>query len=72
MNVDDIINFWFEELDQSQWWIKDLALDQLIIDRFSAIHQSANDCELFEWRSSPRGKLAEIIILIDLGTHSAL
>ena len=19
MNVDDIINFWFEELDQSQW-----------------------------------------------------
>jgi uncharacterized protein (DUF924 family) len=63
MNVDDIIKFWFEELEQSQWWIKDLALDQLIIDRFSAIHQSANDCELFEWRSSPRGKLAEIIIL---------
>ena len=63
MNADDILNFWFQELDQSQWWVKDLAFDQLIIDRFFKIHQSAIACELFEWRASPRGRLAEIIIL---------
>jgi uncharacterized protein (DUF924 family) len=63
MNADDILNFWFKELKQSQWWVKDLAFDQLIIDRFSKIHQSANACELFEWRSSPKGRLAEIIVL---------
>ena len=63
MNKDDILNFWFKEVAQSQWWVKDLAFDQLIIDRFRAIHQSANACELFEWRSSPKGRLAEIIVL---------
>ena len=63
MNADDILNFWFKEIEQSQWWVKKIAFDQLIIDKFSNIHQSANACELFEWRLSPRGRLAEIIIL---------
>jgi len=63
MNADDILNFWFKEVEQSQWWVKDLAFDQLILDKFANIHQSANACELFEWRSSPRGRLAEIIVL---------
>jgi uncharacterized protein (DUF924 family) len=63
MNPEDILHFWFQEIEQSQWWIKDLAFDQLIIDKFSTIHYSANACELFEWRTSPRGRLAEIIIL---------
>jgi uncharacterized protein (DUF924 family) len=63
MNEDDILNFWFKEIEQSQWWVKDLAFDQLIIDRFTTIHQSANACELFELRSSPKGRLTEIIVL---------
>lgn len=63
MNADDILKFWFKDIKQSQWWIKDLAFDQLIIDKFSTIHQSANACELFKWRSSPKGRLAEIIVL---------
>ena len=63
MNADDILNFWFQEIEQSQWWIKDLAFDQLIIDKFSAIHQSAHCCELFSWRDTAKGRLAEIIVL---------
>ncbi|NQZ21842.1 MAG: DUF924 domain-containing protein [Colwellia sp.] len=63
MNADDILNFWFQDIEQSQWWVKDLTFDQLIIDKFSAIHQSANSCELFSWRATPKGRLAEIIIL---------
>jgi uncharacterized protein (DUF924 family) len=63
MNSDDVLSFWFQELDQSQWWVKDLAFDKLIIDKFSNIHQSANRCELFEWRTTPKGRLAEIIVL---------
>jgi uncharacterized protein (DUF924 family) len=31
MNPEDILHFWFQEIEQSQWWIKDLAFDQLII-----------------------------------------
>jgi uncharacterized protein (DUF924 family) len=63
MTVDDILNFWFKEIEPSQWWVKDLALDELIINRFSTVHQLANNCELFLWRSTPKGRLAEIILL---------
>jgi len=59
----DILKFWFEEIDHAQWWKKDEAFDQLIVERFSGIHARANCCELFEWRASAQGRLAEIIIL---------
>ena len=58
-----VIKFWFEEITPAQWWQKSDKLDALIRDRFSILHQSATRCELFEWRCSPRGRLAEIIIL---------
>lgn len=63
MVYDDILNFWFKEIEQSAWWKKDDAFDQLIIDRFSYIHHKAVQGELFEWRLSPKGSLAEVIIL---------
>lgn len=58
-----ILEFWFEDLEPAQWWKKDAELDQLIIARFSEIHASATRCELFRWRESSRGRLAEIIVL---------
>ncbi len=58
-----ILRFWFEEINQSQWWAKDQKLDELIIKRFSDIHSKATRCELFEWRENPQGRLAEIIVL---------
>lgn len=59
----DILTFWFDEIDQSKWWEKDTQLDQLIIEKFSEIHSAAAKGELFEWRLTPKGRLAEIIIL---------
>lgn len=58
-----VLDFWFEEVDPSQWWTKDLAFDQLIETRFKSLHEQAVQCELFEWRRCARGRLAEIIIL---------
>ncbi|MGY8814039.1 MAG: DUF924 family protein, partial [Gammaproteobacteria bacterium] len=55
--------FWFEEIEESQWWKKDLEFDELIARRFSAIHKKASQCELYNWRDSAEGRLAEIIIL---------
>lgn len=63
MDYMNIISFWFKEIEPKQWWIKDLAFDQLITDKFLAIHQQASQCELFEWRATAQGRLAEIIIL---------
>ena len=59
----EILKFWFEELEPKQWWVKDLELDQLIIARFSEIHDRASRCELSGWRKDASGRLAEIIVL---------
>ncbi len=59
----DIIKFWFEELEPKQWWIKDALLDHLIRERYTNIYDKAIRCELFEWRTTAEGRLAEIIVL---------
>ena len=59
----EILSFWFDEIKPSQWWKKDSNFDQLIIDRFSTVHSQANHCELYTWRQTALGRLAEIIVL---------
>lgn len=60
---ESVLSFWFQELKPEQWFIKDVALDQQVRERFEALHQRAAACELFAWRKDARGRLAEIIIL---------
>jgi len=59
----DVLKFWFEDLKPEDWWKKSDELDASIKDKFSRVHQMATACELEDWRSSPRGRLAEIIVL---------
>lgn len=63
MNYENVLSFWFDEIESSKWWVKDVKFDDLIKNNFLALHQKANNCELFEWRKSARGRLAEIIVL---------
>lgn len=58
-----ILEFWFEEIDRSQWWIKDEKFDESMRQRFLALHRKAVHCELYEWRTTSLGALAEIIVL---------
>jgi uncharacterized protein (DUF924 family) len=60
---EDILHFWFDEIPPSKWWIKSAAFDGLIDARFGGVHRAAARCELFEWRKTPGGRLAEIIVL---------
>ena len=60
---EEILKFWFEEIESAQWWKKDEDFDRALIARFSDIHARAARCELFDWRADPRGRLAEIIVL---------
>ncbi len=59
----DVLNFWFEEISPAQWWAKDPQFDQQITTRFAALHTRAVQCELYEWRDTAHGRLAEIIVL---------
>jgi len=61
--MERVIGFWFEELEPRQHWIKDENLDQLIAQRFSSLHDAAMNGELWSWRKTPEGRLAEILIL---------
>lgn len=63
MNANDIIKFWFEEIPAKNWWIKDQDFDALLVERFFVLHQIANAGELFPWRETAKGRLAEIIVL---------
>lgn len=58
-----ILHFWFEELEPKQWFKRDEALDQQIRERFATTHSAASCCELYTWRETPLGRLAEIIVL---------
>jgi uncharacterized protein (DUF924 family) len=63
MQAQDILHFWFDELGDQQRFAKDLALDAAMRERFGAVLKAASRGELFKWRSTPQGRLAEIIVL---------
>lgn len=63
MNAQNILDFWFKELTQEQWFAPNTELDQKIRSRFGDLLESAKRGELFPWRESAQGRLAEIILL---------
>lgn len=58
-----ILEFWFEQLKPANWWEKNPRLDDAIRQRFGDLHRQAARGELWHWRTSAEGRLAEIILL---------
>ncbi|MCK1968107.1 DUF924 domain-containing protein [Franconibacter sp. IITDAS19] len=63
MEYDTVLAFWFENTPSSQWFKQDAALDKQIRETFYDTWQAACRGELYPWRESSRGRLAEIIVL---------
>ena len=63
MQTYSILHFWFTELTPKQHYAKDAALDEAIRSRFGATLEAAARCELFAWRATPEGRLAEVLVL---------
>ena len=63
MHPHPILHFWFTELTPKQHFAKDAALDEAIRTRFGATLEAAAKCELFAWRATPEGWLAEVLVL---------
>jgi uncharacterized protein (DUF924 family) len=59
----EVLDFWFFETPPEAWWAADPDFDALIRRRFAALHQRASRGELYAWRGTPPGRLAEIIVL---------
>ena len=63
MNSNDVLDFWFNQLQPADWWKKSTELDATIQKRFGELHRQASQGELFAWRNEPKSSLAEIIVL---------
>ena len=63
MTPEHVLDFWFREIDDAAWWRKDLAFDALLRERFGACHDAAARGELWAWRATAHGRLAEVVVL---------
>ena len=62
MNVDAVLRFWLDEVDQSSWYNSSDALDQEIRDRFLETWQQIMEGGYSMWLTYPSGALAYILV----------
>ena len=76
---EDVLEFWFGALDASgkppaersaRWWRKDPAFDEVVVRTFGGDIERAARGELDDWKQSPRGRLA-LVILLDQFSRNA-
>ncbi|MBL4602397.1 MAG: DUF924 domain-containing protein [Emcibacteraceae bacterium] len=63
VTAQEVIDFWFNEINPADWWTKKTIFDKKIKSRFYDIYKKAALGELVNWRYKPLSALAEIIIL---------
>ena len=59
----DVLLFWFQEIEPALWFAADEGFDDLVRRRFPGLVQRAAAGELYSWRATADGRLAEIIVL---------
>ncbi len=60
---EEILTFWFKEIEPAKWWTAEQAFDEQVRSRFTRRLQQAIAGELYTWRSTTKGRLAEVIVL---------
>ena len=63
MTPDTVLDFWFSDETRPFWFAKSDGFDAQIRERFYGVWQQAAAGELNHWRTTLRGRLAEIIVL---------
>jgi uncharacterized protein (DUF924 family) len=57
-----VLAFWFGEVGNDRWWVKDAGLDAAIAARFGALRAAVVASRAKEWRDDPETLLAAIIL----------
>jgi uncharacterized protein (DUF924 family) len=60
---EEVLSFWFEELNREQWFAPGDGLDEIVRSRFVATHLALARGDAEAWRSSPDERLAAVIVL---------
>ena len=63
MDSIEVSEFWFNELGPKDWFRQDDGIDAVVAKRFGSTYRAAAAGELWSWRSTALGALAEIIVL---------
>ena len=63
MNYQQVLDFWFNPEHKEFWFAKSDDFDLEIEEKFGHTLQQALACELWTWRETVQGRLAEVIVL---------
>lgn len=69
MNPRAVVEFWFSERARPLWFEKDRDFDAEIRARFGAAVHAAQTGGMEEWRETPEGALALLILLDQMGRN---
>lgn len=62
-DIDRVLDFWFAEGREQQWFVRDEAFDRQTAETLGALHEQAVRGTLDGWAAEPRGALALTILL---------
>ena len=60
---EEIVRFWFEDLSPKDWYRPLASVDAEITERFGATYETLKGGVPQEWRATPKGVLAAILVL---------
>lgn len=63
VQAQDILEFWFSEQGRRYWFQSTEELDREIQKKFESTWEAARDGKLEDWKHSPEGALALVIVL---------
>lgn len=63
MNWKIVYKFWFKENGMEQWFQKSAEFDARLRRKFLKLHGAVVRGEAADWRTTPKGRLAEILVL---------
>src|SRR5688500_4699730 len=61
--INDVVHFWFEELQPKDWFVRSEGVDTTIRKRFGALHGSLTEKVPSSVTATPLGALAAVIVL---------
>lgn len=61
--IEKILKFWFEETTKQEKFQKNPSFDKKIKDDYLGVYKSIMRGDTKDWRETPEGRLAEIIVL---------
>jgi len=61
--AEDVLRFWFVEHGKDDWFGGKAEFDAELAEQFAETHAQVARAEAWQWRRTPEGRLAEIIVL---------